>query len=56
MMATPVGCRDPLEGIIVATLSILGLRAKTLDFSPDDCFIASLPFWGRCRGARVSLA
>jgi hypothetical protein len=25
------GCRDPLEGVIAATLSALGLRVKTLD-------------------------
>ena len=25
------GCRDPLEGIVVATLDALGLRVKTLD-------------------------
>jgi hypothetical protein len=36
MTMTPAGCRDPLEGIIVATLSILGLRVKTLDFGLDD--------------------
>jgi hypothetical protein len=32
MTATPAGCRDPLEGLIMATLSILGLRVKILDF------------------------
>jgi hypothetical protein len=36
MTSTPAGCRDPLEGVIVATLSILGLRVKTLDFGLDD--------------------
>jgi hypothetical protein len=25
------GCRDPLEGVVAATLSALGLRVKTLD-------------------------
>jgi hypothetical protein len=32
----PAGCRDPLEGINVATLSTLGFRVKTLDFGLDD--------------------
>ena len=25
------GCRDPLEGVVVATPDVLGLRVKTLD-------------------------
>jgi hypothetical protein len=36
MTSMPAGCRDPLEGVIVATLPTLGFRVKTLDFGLDD--------------------
>jgi hypothetical protein len=42
------GCRDPLEGIIVATLSALGLRVKTLDLCGlgDDGACSVVSFLG----------
>ena len=30
------GCRDPLEGVVVATPDVLGLRVKTLDLCGLD--------------------
>jgi hypothetical protein len=36
------GCRDPLEGVVLATLSVLGLRVKTQDLCGLDDGGASL--------------
>jgi hypothetical protein len=41
------GCRNPLEGTVVATFAPLGLRVKTLDLVGSTTMAcASLPSWG----------
>jgi hypothetical protein len=50
------GCHNPLEGAVVATFAALGLRVKTLDLVVSTtAACASLPSWGRCRGAPILL-
>jgi hypothetical protein len=51
------GCRDPLEGVVAATLSALGLWVKTQDLvvSMTAALYCVGTFLGCCRGALVPL-
>jgi hypothetical protein len=50
------GCRNPLEGAVVVTFVVLGLRVKTLDLAVSTTAAQALwYFWGRCQGASILL-